>query len=63
MKAVHLESFEGIEGLSTKMQVLKTILNAQLVEKKTNKTKTLRHEDYFNIFKALTVPVFLLAEA
>lgn len=62
MKAVHLESFEGIEGLSTKMQVLKTILNAQLVEKK-NKTKTLRHEDYFNIFKALTVPVFLLAEA
>ncbi|CAH3031156.1 unnamed protein product [Pocillopora meandrina] len=53
MKAVHLESFEGIEGLSTKMQVLKTILNAQLAEKK-NKTKTLRHEDYFNIFKALT---------
>lgn len=61
MKAVHLESFEGIEGLSTKMQVLKTILNAQLAGKK--KTKTLRHEDYFNIFKALTVPVFLLAEA
>lgn len=60
MKAVHLESFEGIEGLSTKMQVLKTILNAQLVEKKK---KTLRHEDYFNIFKAFTVPVFLLAEA
>lgn len=60
MKAVHLESFEGIEGLSTKMQVLKTILNAQLAGKKT---KTLRHEDYFNIFKALTVPVFLLAEA
>lgn len=62
MKAVHLESFEGIEGLSTKMQVLKTILNAQLIEKK-NKTKTLRHDYYFNIFKALTVPVFLLAEA
>lgn len=39
MKAVHLESFEGIEGLSTKMQVLKTILNAQLVEKTKTKQK------------------------
>ena len=39
MKAVHLESFEGIEGLSTKMQVSKTILNAQLAEKKKQKQK------------------------